>query len=86
LPVPICDPASQRLAGGVNEPGKIDFRADHRAFASFRRCVARYGGEHLLQILSVSLFEKMPIQQAFSDPALQSEDFQTDNQLNLFEF
>ena len=40
----------------------------------------------LLQILSVSLFEKMPIQQAFSDPALQSEGFQTDNQLNLFEF
>jgi hypothetical protein len=40
----------------------------------------------LLQILSVSLFEKMPIEQAFSDPALQSEGFQTDNQLNLFEF
>jgi IS4 transposase len=40
----------------------------------------------LLQILSVSLFEKMPIQQAFSDPALQFEGFQTDNQLNLFEF
>ena len=40
----------------------------------------------LLQILSVSLFEKMPIQQAFSDPALQSVGFQTDNQLNLFEF
>jgi hypothetical protein len=28
----------------------------------------------------------MPIQQAFSDPALQFEGFQTDNQLNLFEF
>jgi high-affinity nickel permease len=40
----------------------------------------------LLQILSVSLFEKMPIQQAFSDLALQSEGLQTDNQLNLFEF
>jgi hypothetical protein len=40
----------------------------------------------LLQILSVSLFEKMPIQQAFSDLALQSEGIQTDNQLNLFEF
>ena len=40
----------------------------------------------LLQILSVSLFEKMPIQQALSDPAIQSEGFQTDNQLNLLEF
>jgi hypothetical protein len=40
----------------------------------------------LLQILSVSLFEKMPIQHAFSDLALQSEGLQTDNQLNLFEF
>ena len=27
-----------------------------------------------------------PIQQAFSDVALQSEGLQTDNQLNLFEF
>jgi len=40
----------------------------------------------LLQILSVSLFEKTPIQQAFCDPDLQSERLQTDNQLNLFEF
>jgi hypothetical protein len=40
----------------------------------------------LLQILSVSLFEKMPIHQAFSDSDLQSECFQTDNQLNLFHF
>jgi hypothetical protein len=40
----------------------------------------------LRQILSVSLFEKMPIPQAFSDLALQSEGFQTDNQANLFEF
>jgi hypothetical protein len=37
----------------------------------------------LLQILSVSLFEKMPISQAFSGYGLQSGDVQTDNQLIL---
>ena len=39
----------------------------------------------LLQILSVFLFEKVPIQRAFSDPASQSECFQTDNELSLLE-
>jgi hypothetical protein len=37
----------------------------------------------LLQILSVSLFEKMPVSQAFSAYGTQSEDIQTDNQLIL---
>jgi len=40
----------------------------------------------LLQVLSVSLFEKMPIQQAFSGSDLQAECLQTTNQLNLFDF
>ena len=38
----------------------------------------------ILQILSVSLFEKVPILQALSNIEPQSEDLQTDNQLNLF--
>jgi hypothetical protein len=33
----------------------------------------------LLQILSVTVFEKMPIQQAFSLPADQFDDLQTNN-------
>ena len=37
----------------------------------------------LLQILSISLFEKMPVSQAFSSRGMQSEDIQTDNQLIL---
>ena len=37
----------------------------------------------LLQILSVSLFEKMPISQAFSDYGTQFDNIQTDNQLIL---
>ena len=37
----------------------------------------------LLQILSISLFEKMPVSQAFSSHGMQSEDIQTDNQLIL---
>ena len=37
----------------------------------------------LLQILSVSLFEKMPICQAFSDFDTRHDDIQTDNQLIL---
>jgi hypothetical protein len=40
----------------------------------------------LLQIPSVSHFEKTPIQRAFSDATLQSECVQTYKQLNLFEF
>src|ERR1700752_3327829 len=37
----------------------------------------------LLQILSVSLFEKTPVSQAFSDYGTQSGDIQTDNELSL---
>jgi hypothetical protein len=37
----------------------------------------------LLQILSVSLFEKTPVSQPFSDYGTQSGDIQTDNQLIL---
>jgi hypothetical protein len=40
----------------------------------------------LLQILSVTLFEKMPIQQAFSCIACHSDNDDLSNQLNLFEF
>jgi hypothetical protein len=38
----------------------------------------------LLQILSVTLFEKMPIQQALSESQTASDDPPIDNQLNLF--
>ncbi len=40
----------------------------------------------LLQILSVTLFEKTPIQQAFSCIAYQFDSTANANQLNLFEF
>jgi hypothetical protein len=40
----------------------------------------------LLQVLSVTLFEKMPLQQAFPDGANNSEYTPTCNQLNLFDF
>jgi len=40
----------------------------------------------LLQILSVSVFEKMPIQQAFASNDYISEQHNTSNQLNLFDF
>ena len=38
----------------------------------------------ILQILSVSLFERMPIQQAFQQIELQNENFVNPNQLILF--
>ena len=40
----------------------------------------------LLQILSVTLFEKMPIQQAFARIDYNSDSTVPDNQLNLFTF
>mgnify|MGYP001609824518 FL=1 len=40
----------------------------------------------LLQILSLTLFEKMPVQQAFPDNEYTSEDAMRCNQLNLFAF
>jgi len=40
----------------------------------------------LLQVLSVTIFEKMPIQSAFLEPAYQSDDAMDTNQLNLFAF
>jgi len=40
----------------------------------------------LLQILSVTLFEKMPLQQAFSDGDTRFDSRVLPNQLNLFEF
>ena len=40
----------------------------------------------LLQILSVTLFEKMPLQQAFQARRRQSDIRTASNQLNLFEF
>ena len=40
----------------------------------------------LLQILSVTLFEKMPIQQAFSSIDCHLDNATPCNQLNLFEF
>lgn len=40
----------------------------------------------LLQILSVTVFEKMPVQQAFPGSDYNSEHTMTSNQLNLFEF
>lgn len=40
----------------------------------------------LLQVLSVTLFEKMPLQQAFPDIAYTSENTPISNQLNLFDF
>ena len=39
----------------------------------------------LLQILSVTLFEKMPLQQALADSADLAHDLGLDNQLNLFD-
>jgi len=38
----------------------------------------------LLQILSVTVFEKMPLQQALVDNAPLANDLMTPNQLNLF--
>ena len=40
----------------------------------------------LLQILSVTLFEKMPLQQAFPDSEYISSESMPCNQLNLFTF
>ena len=40
----------------------------------------------LLQVLSVTVFEKMPIQSAFLAEACQPEDAMDTNQLNLFAF
>ena len=40
----------------------------------------------LLQVLSVTIFEKMPIQSAFLEPAYQLDDAMDVNQLNLFAF
>ena len=40
----------------------------------------------LLQILSVTLFEKMPLQQAFPGSNSSSSNVTINNQLNLFEF
>jgi len=40
----------------------------------------------LLQIFSLPLFEKMPIQQAFAGSNYKSETAQNSNQLNLFTF
>lgn len=40
----------------------------------------------LLQVLSVTLFEKMPLQQAFPDADYTSENTPISNQLNLFDF
>ena len=40
----------------------------------------------LLQIFSLTLFEKMPIQQAFAGSDYKSETAQNSNQLNLFTF
>ncbi|GAB1393410.1 hypothetical protein MASR1M60_15730 [Rhodocyclaceae bacterium] len=40
----------------------------------------------LLQILSVTLFEKMPLQQAFPGGASRSDNHSINNQLNLFGF
>ena len=39
----------------------------------------------LLQVLSLTLFEKMPLQQAFPDDDYTSDSGSTSNQLNLFE-
>lgn len=40
----------------------------------------------LLQILSVTLFEKMPLQQAFPGSDSSSDSITSNNQLNLFAF
>jgi hypothetical protein len=40
----------------------------------------------LLQVLSVTIFEKMPIQSAFLEPVYRSDDAMDANQLNLFAF
>ena len=40
----------------------------------------------LLQILSLTLFEKMSMQQALSPNQSESDNLPTDNQLNLFAF
>ena len=40
----------------------------------------------LLQVLSLTLFEKMPLQQAFPGDRYKSEQNQLDNQLNLLDF
>jgi len=40
----------------------------------------------LLQILSVTVFEKMPLQQALTATHAEQENLETTNQLNLFTF
>jgi len=39
----------------------------------------------ILQVLSVSIFEKMPVYQAFSESFMPIDNDQNDNQLNLFD-
>lgn len=39
---------------------------------------------NILQILSVTLFEKMPIQQAFEGTELQSQEIEESKQLKMF--
>ena len=43
-------------------------------------------GHELIQIFSLTLFEKMPLQQAFSANHPSSDDIDIGNQLNLFAF
>jgi hypothetical protein len=40
----------------------------------------------LLQVFSVTLFEKMPMSQAFSESTTTFEDGELSNQLNLFDY
>ncbi|MGH9395848.1 MAG: IS4 family transposase, partial [Terriglobia bacterium] len=40
----------------------------------------------ILQILSLSLFEKLPILEVLTKPALENWGVNPDNQLNLFDF
>lgn len=68
---------------------------DFLPWKTFHRIVARHGGDKkklqldaslytLLQIMSVTLFEKMPLQQAFPGNGYNSNSTRSGNQLNLF--
>src|SRR6187397_997953 len=50
----ICDPARNSLAGGFDAREQLVFAqvTEHLPLTTFRRCVARYGGEHKVKSFS----------------------------------
>ena len=47
----------------------------------FRRCVQRYNGNHILQILSVNVFEQVPLAELVAKTGLANDTCDIRNQL-----